>query len=127
MAVTEALGLEMDCVPRVATGLCSGLARSGGPCGALLGGVLAVNLAHGRDHSEPPDHRVQLMECYGRVNKLVAAFQENFGATDCTTLCGCDLTTSDGQIRFKAEDVAKNRCFALMREAAETALDAAEA
>ncbi|MGE4553319.1 MAG: C-GCAxxG-C-C family protein [Desulfovibrionaceae bacterium] len=126
LAVCEALGLEYDAVPRVATGLCSGLSRAGGPCGALLGGVLAVNLAHGRDHAEPKDARVQLMACYSRVNKLVNAFRENFGATDCTTLCGCDLTTPEGQLRFQAEDVAKNRCFALMREAAEMALDAAD-
>ncbi len=45
MAVAEALDVHCQLVPAIATGFCSGLARSAGPCGVLTSAVLAVNLA----------------------------------------------------------------------------------
>jgi hypothetical protein len=48
LAVAESRGLANEWIPRAASGFCSGLARTGGLCGALSGGILAINLVLGR-------------------------------------------------------------------------------
>jgi len=40
LAAAEALGVNSDLIPRIASGVCSGLARTGGLCGALSGALL---------------------------------------------------------------------------------------
>lgn len=37
--IADQAGIESNLIPAIATGLCSGLARTCGPCGALTGGV----------------------------------------------------------------------------------------
>jgi C_GCAxxG_C_C family probable redox protein len=52
-AVAEWRGAKSDLIPKIATGLCGGIARTGGICGAVSGGVLAINMATGRKLSAP--------------------------------------------------------------------------
>ncbi|MEF2145801.1 MAG: C-GCAxxG-C-C family protein [Desulfovibrionaceae bacterium] len=120
-AVAEAKGLRSELVPGAATGFCSGLARTGGPCGALLGAVLAVNMLTGRRNPEASDRSLEeLHENYGRVQEVVRGFTERFGAMDCTSLCGCDLSTPEGQKKFREGNVY-TVCREFVRVAAELA------
>ena len=85
-------GIESSLIPRIATGLCSGMARTCGPCGALTGGILALNLVLGRDN------RAQSVERnYAAVQELVERFEQQHGSTQCQQLLGCDLGTVEGQ------------------------------
>jgi len=47
-AVAESRGVQSDLIPRIATGLCGGIARTAGLWGAVSGGVPAVSLVTGR-------------------------------------------------------------------------------
>jgi dihydrofolate reductase len=124
--VAREKGVVSPLVPRIATGFCSGLGRTGGPCGALMGAVLGVNLCTGRNAPAHTDESLEeLGDNYGRVQEVVHGFTERFGATDCTTLCGCDLTTQEGRDRYKEID-AYERCREFIRESVELALDALE-
>lgn len=46
--LTTALGIESDLIPRLATAFCSGVSRTCGDCGALIGAIMGVSLALGR-------------------------------------------------------------------------------
>ncbi len=78
-------------IPRIATGLCSGMARTRGTCGALTGGILAINIVHGRS---TPDESVE--PNYALVEKLIKRFAAEFETTNCAQLLDCDLATEEG-------------------------------
>lgn len=124
--VAREKGVVSPLVPRMATGFCSGLGRSGGPCGALMGAVLGVNCCTGRNApARTTESLEELNENYGRVRELVEAFRERFGALDCTALCGCELSTAEGRERYRREN-AYERCRELIRAAVLLALAALE-
>ena len=55
-AIAESQGIKSDLIPKIATGLCGGIARTGGICGAVSGGVLGINLVPGRSQaSQSPE------------------------------------------------------------------------
>lgn len=96
MAVAGHRGVDCEAIPRIATGLCSGVARSCGMCGAVLGAILSIGLALGRDR---PEDSVE--PTYSAVNAVLEAFFIRYGATDCHGLTACDLRTDEGQTQFR--------------------------
>ena len=114
-AVAESRGIESDLIPRIATGLCGGLARTGDICGAVSGGVLAISLVTGR-HG-PKDSRD---ENHRRVRLFLDHCKTAFGSTRCEELTGCRLDTPEGQQYFK-EHRLKATCAGFCRETAQTA------
>jgi dihydrofolate reductase len=126
LAVAREEGLSSPLIPAAATGFCPGLARTGGPCGALLGAVLAVSCVAGRRAPDGSDQcREELGDTYGRVQEVVTGFTERFGRTDCTGLCGCDLSTAEGSRRYR-ESNAYERCRRFIRTGVDLALNALE-
>lgn len=103
LAVAESQGIESDLLPKIATGFCSGMARTGGLCGALSGGVMAVNLLTGR--TEPG---ASVDENYARVASLIEHFEKKFGSTNCKELTGVDLGTEEGRIAFREKNQLAN-------------------
>lgn len=114
LAVARAHGLETPELSRLATGLCSGMSRSGGPCGALSGGILALGLLLGREH---PEEAVD--SCYAASQQLIAAFRQHWGSTACFTLLDCDLSVEHGRQQFKDMGLKEQICIPATRWAAE--------
>ena len=104
LAVAEQRGIDSEFVPCIATGLCGGVARTGGTCGALTGAVLALGLELGR---MSPDESVE--PCYAATQELLTRFEAEHGSIRCTDLTGCDLGTDEGQAAFKATG-ARHEC-----------------
>ena len=96
--------IQSPLIPRIATGLCSGMARTGGPCGALTGGILALNLIHGRD-----DVSQSVERNYAAVQELTEQFLSSHGSTQCTELLGCDLASTEGQRQYNEQQLGQ-RC-----------------
>ena len=103
MAVAESQGIESDLLPKIATGFCSGLARTGGLCGALSGGIMSLGLLTGR--SEPG---ASVDENYALVGDLIDQFEEKFGSINCKELTGVDLGTGEGQAQFREKNQIVN-------------------
>ena len=120
MAIAKLHGVESDLIPRIATGFCSGVARTGGQCGAISGAIMGLGLAIGRNS---PERSVE--ETYAFVRELVQRFGDKFGSTNCQQLTGCDLSTPEGQERFEANSVI-DRCYQYAEEAARIALELLE-
>lgn len=117
LAIAEQQGIRSDVLPKIATGFCSGMARTAGFCGALSGAMMGIGLVLGRS---APGTSVD--PAYTAVQTLLRRFQDQFGSTNCQELTGCHLGTPEGQARFKAE----NRALGCYQFAAEAARIAAE-
>ena len=99
MAVAEAKGIQSEFIPQIATGFCSGIARTGNQCGALSGAILGISLLTGR---QIPDESVE--ENYRLTQALINTFVEKFGSTHCPQLIQVDLASEEGQAEFKAQN-----------------------
>jgi C_GCAxxG_C_C family probable redox protein len=114
-AFAESRGIQSELIPKIATGLCAGIARSGDICGAVSGGVLAISLVTGRCNAK---------ESREENNRLVRAFlsecEAKFGSTNCEKLIGCRLDTPEGQ-RFFNEHNLREKCAGFTCEAARLA------
>ena len=118
LAVAEAQGVECKLIPRIATGFCSGVARSCGMCGAVSGAILAIGLAMGRSSA---DESVEL--AYEAVRLVLDGFESEFGSSNCQSLLGCDLGTAEGQRVFQEQELCSN-CRKYVAQATELALEA---
>jgi len=96
----EALGIKSELVPDIALGL-AGVGLQGETCGVLTGSALVLSLAVAKQEkqAEYPTRRMRTLEAVGRVHR---AFKNEFGHTDCRSLCGLDLTTPEGREKLKA-------------------------
>ncbi|MBU1048873.1 C-GCAxxG-C-C family protein [Candidatus Bipolaricaulota bacterium] len=116
MAVSEHHAIDSQLIPKLATGFCSGLSRSGGLCGALSGAVLSIGLILGRD-----DANQSVDPCYNAVCATADGFVSRFGADTCQALTGCHLGTDEGQVRFRRGNLHE-RCLEFVSEATRLAL-----
>jgi len=115
-ALAESQGIHSEWIPRIATGLCGGIGRTGSVCGAVSGGVLGINLAAGRTQSaqsSETNHRL--------VRAFLGQFEAQFGTTICERLIGCRLDTPEGQHFFHKNNLREQKCQVFTREAARMA------
>ncbi|NNG02030.1 MAG: C_GCAxxG_C_C family protein [Desulfobacteraceae bacterium] len=113
MAVAEKEGIQSDIIPKIATGLCGGYARTSGSCGVHAGAVMAIGMLYGR---MTPDDSINT--CYTLVNRFDERFKSAFGSVNCTELLGCDLGTTAGQSKFREENLMEAVCLKLVKEGA---------
>ena len=113
MALNETLdgGLTPETAKRIATGLGGGLGATGGTCGALTGGVLAIGLIAKSD-----DAIARKKTLYPLAAGLQDRFRERFGSSDCR-----DLTLNMGDERRKhcssITAAAAEMCAAMLLDA----------
>ena len=116
-AIAEYKGVESDLIPRIATGFCGGMARTGGMCGAVTGGVLALNMLSGRDALDD-DKEAN----YRAVQNFLEIFREQFNEVNCPGLTGVDLGTAEGRSEFDKRKLHP-RCANFVGEATRMVLE----
>ncbi|MDO6545410.1 C-GCAxxG-C-C family protein [Photobacterium sanguinicancri] len=115
-AIAEYQGVDDHLASKMATGFCSGVARTCGPCGALSGAVMGISLALGRESKSDT-----VVATYEATQELVEKFESEFGAKDCHKLLGCDIGTEEGMAHFRSHNLRAN-CSNYTRKAAEIAV-----
>jgi C_GCAxxG_C_C family probable redox protein len=120
LAISEALGIESELIPRIATGFCSGEARTKGRCGSMTGAMMGINLASGRSEPGAP-----VEANYTLIRTFRDRFEKRFGSLDCYDLIGCDLGTVQGQQQF-SESNRIQLCYRYAEEATRMALEVIE-
>jgi C_GCAxxG_C_C family probable redox protein len=116
LAIAESQGIRSDLIPRIATGFCSGISRTGGICGAVSGAIMGINLGAGRNS---PVESIELS--YTLTQKLINRFEELYGSVNCRQLIGCDLDTEAGQ-RVFLENHLMERCMQYAGDATSLAI-----
>jgi C_GCAxxG_C_C family probable redox protein len=102
-AIAESQGIHSDLIPRIATGFCSGISRTGGMCGAVSGAIMGIDLVAGRNS---PAESLEVN--YALVQKLIDQFEKQYGSVNCRQLLGCDLATEAGQCYFVENHLMKS-------------------
>ena len=116
-AVAEHKQIQSDLIPRISTGFCSGLARTGGMCGAVSGGIMAISLVMGRNSPA-----IDVDPCYQAVREFLARFTAQFGSVMCPELTGVHLGTPEGQAEFRAKGQIE-KCINYVGEATRLVVD----
>ncbi len=112
LAISEGRGIESELIPGIATGFCGGMSRTSGLCGALTGGIMALNMVYGRNSPDETTDRN-----YARVARLIKEFETRFGSANCSDLLGCDLSTKAGVETFQSGDLKMKTCLKVTGEA----------
>ncbi len=98
--VADEVNISSSLIPGIATGFCSGMSRTCNMCGALTGGMLALNIVLGRSSSDESAEKN-----YEAIQSLINSFKDEFGSTNCKELLGCDLGTCEGHEVFEENDL----------------------
>lgn len=116
-AIAGHKGIESILIPRIASGFCGGIANTGGICGAILGGILALNIIYGRDKPEE-DKTIN----YQKIQQFIKEFESRFGSTSCPNLSDCDLSTEEGKQKFSDLNI-HSKCAEFTGEATRMVLE----
>ena len=114
--MAESKNIRSEFIPKIATGLCGGISRTCGGCGAVIGAIMAINLFYGR--SKPDE---SLEKNFAVVQTIINKFESEFGSTNCKELIGCDLGTKEGQNTFKENNLVE-QCKDYTEEATKMAM-----
>ena len=117
LSVSESKGIKSDLIPKIATGFCGGISHTDGMCGAITGGILAINMINGRNQTSDPREDNKL-----KVQKLISEFDKKFCSTHCYKLTRCDLGTVKGESDYKSKD-KKKLCNDLVSEATKLTME----
>lgn len=120
LSVAESKNIQSELIPKIASGFCGGIARTGGICGAVSGAIMAISIFCGRGLPDEP-----IDKSYVPVRKLIEIFENEFGSTNCGLLTGCDLATEEGRKRYFATNI-RERCIGYAKEAARIAMSIIE-
>lgn len=82
-AIQEHLNLGNGEAFKAASALAGGIARMGETCGALLGAIMAIGLAYGREKLEVTFSSINYQKAMKVAIKLYQKFEEEFGSTKC--------------------------------------------
>lgn len=124
LAVAENKGIESELIPKIATGFCAGMSFTSGLCGALSGGIMALNMLYGR--SEVDDFKSKETTYY-MVGKFITEFEKRLGSRNCADLLGCDVSTPEGLKTFEEEDMERQKCHKITEEATSIVIELIEA
>jgi C_GCAxxG_C_C family probable redox protein len=117
LALAQHQEIESDLLPAIATGFCSGQARTCGQCGAVAGALMGLGLAFGRNQGGE-----SLEQAYQSVQNFLKSFEAKFGSSNCQGLLGVDLGTVEGQAAFKDKEMWR-LCADYVDEATKMAAD----
>ncbi len=109
-------GLPTDQALRLACAFGGGMARTGQTCGAVVGALMVIGLAHGA--AAAGDHAGR-EKSYAVTRDLLARFRERHGTLSCRELLGVDIGTPAGREQALRDGLFRTRCPAFVRNAAE--------
>ena len=107
------LKIKKDTALKLACGFGAGMGRKEEVCGAISGGILVIGAKYGRGEKEDGS----AMELsYQKTQDLMNQFFAKHGTFICRKLLdGCELTTREGQLYFKENDLLNKTCYPCVR------------
>ena len=109
-------GVPEEVILRAATGFGGGMGHTGGTCGVVSGGVLAIGLLSG---STDPEEKEAKDLTYALTQEFISRIVRKHGTISCTKLLGCDLSTDEGLARAREQNLTRIVCPRYIRDAVE--------
>jgi C_GCAxxG_C_C family probable redox protein len=107
-AFKDEINLDGNTALKMACGFGAGMGRKGEVCGAVTGGIIAIGTKYGRGEN---DDKTATENTYEKTKELMYKFQERHGSFICRQLLDeCDLTTEEGQLYFRENDMFNSVC-----------------
>jgi C_GCAxxG_C_C family probable redox protein len=102
------LEFDKNTALKLACGFGAGMGRKQEVCGAVTGGIIILGAKYGR--GENADRSATELT-YKKTRELMDRFAAKHGTFICRQLLGgCELTTEDGQKRYKENDLFNKVC-----------------
>ena len=111
----ELVGLEKTSALKIASGFGAGM-QMGKTCGALSGAYMVLGLLLGGSGIGTSEGRREVSEA---IVELTRKFRERNGTTDCRDLLGCDISTSEGLVIAKEQQLFTTVCPRFVRDVSE--------
>jgi C_GCAxxG_C_C family probable redox protein len=122
----EDLNLDKETALKLSCGFGAGMGRKQEVCGAVSGGILAIGAKYGRNEQTDA---TATETTYKKTQELMNSFSKKHGTYICRKLLdGCELTTDEGQMRFKENKFKNAVCIPCVQstvEILETLIDLA--
>ena len=109
-AISEAMDIHSDLIPKIATPFAGGICRRQHICGAVSGALMAVGMVLGR--SEGGASREQ---CFSVRQALISHVENIHSCIDCRSILGYDDDDESVSEEYRKE-VSKNVCAPLVDE-----------
>ncbi|MBT3285633.1 C_GCAxxG_C_C family protein [Candidatus Bathyarchaeota archaeon] len=109
---------DSDLIPKVASGLAAGIARTSHICGAVSGAILGLGLWFGRNEPVEGDRKP-----YWYSRRFICSWLDLYPETTCTLLLEVDLDNPEGMATFEAENMWAKKCKEYIRDAVGLAYD----
>ncbi|MFH1908702.1 MAG: C-GCAxxG-C-C family protein [Chloroflexota bacterium] len=116
-AFASEFGLPDETALKIAAPFGGGMARTGGTCGALTGGLMVIGLKAGYTTPDGKD------ETYALARDFLRRFEQRHGALLCRELIGCDLSSPAGLLEARAKGVFNSVCPNLVRDSVEIVVE----
>ncbi len=108
-------GLSRDAALRLGCAFGGGVARLGGTCGAVNGGLMAIGLRFGQTAADQQDAREKT---YAATRSFLDEFRKEHRSDVCRELLGVDISTSEGRETAMKTNLFTTRCPLYVRSAA---------
>ncbi len=105
LVMIEASGEEHLEYAKFASGLCAGVSRTRGKCGAINGTIMGLGYYAGKKQEGEKTE-----ELFAMVQHCEERFAERFGTSNCWELTECDFKTEAGREKFKSDGVITKCC-----------------
>jgi C_GCAxxG_C_C family probable redox protein len=107
LALSKALNLESNIIPRIATGFGAGIGCHSEICGALSGAIMGLGLQFGRNHpSETPEGEPP----YEYSKTMMDLFITRFRHIRCMDLLGLDISREEGLKEYRQKNLWETKC-----------------
>ncbi len=110
------LGLSEEQALRVSSGFGGGMGQTGGVCGVISGGIMAIGLRYG---SGVPGDKEARAKTYAVTAEFIGRFRERHGSVACPDLLGCDLSVPEERERARRQNLTRDVCPGYIRDAVE--------
>jgi C_GCAxxG_C_C family probable redox protein len=105
-------GIDEEVAKTISSSFGGGMGRTCQTCGAVTGTYLVLGFINHEDNEKLAKEKT-----YALVQTFSSKFNEIHGSVNCQQLTGCDLGTTEGRERFKANNLSQE-CMGFVRDSA---------
>lgn len=118
LAFCKDYGIDRETACKLVNALGGGICKSGNMCGALSAGCLAMSAVQGKPDPSQPERQAKT---YLLGHEMIDRFCEAFGATDCPSLLGYDLSDPEQMQAAVDANAFQTNCRKLIQKSVEMA------